>query len=71
MLEDKRKKINKFKIKKNKKYLLFVGSAFYANLEGITWFVKEVLPKIDFNLAIVGRDFEKFKIYLKIKKLFF
>ena len=71
MLEDKRKKINKFKIKKNKKYLLFVGSAFYANLKGITWFVKEVLPKIDFNLAIVGRDFEKFKNLFKDKKIIF
>jgi len=71
MLEDKRKKINKFKIKKNKKYLLFVGSAFYANLKGVTWFVKEVLPKIDFNLAIVGRDFEKFKNLFKDKKIIF
>ncbi len=71
ILEDKKKKISKIKIKKNKKYLLFVGSAFYANLNGITWFVKEVLPRVDFNLAIIGRDFEKFKKLLKNKKIIF
>ena len=60
-----------YKINSKKKYILFVGSAFYANLNGIIWFVKKVLPKIKVNLAIVGYGFEKYKSFFKNKKIIF
>lgn len=39
--------------------LLFVGSNFPPNLEGLTWFVNEVMPKVDATLTVVGKDMEK------------
>lgn len=40
--------------------LLFVGSAFFANIEAVKWFVDKVVPnlKINFLLTIVGKGFE-------------
>ena len=35
-------------------YCLFVGSDFFANQQGINWFLKEVAPHIKMNLKIVG-----------------
>ena len=34
---------------------LFVGSAFYANIQGIRWFVEQVLPSVKGELYVVGR----------------
>lgn len=38
---------------------LFVGSLFYANVEGITWFVENVMPHVPGQLLIVGKNMEK------------
>jgi hypothetical protein len=35
--------------------LLFVGSAFYANIHAVLWFVKNVLPFIKKKFLIIGR----------------
>ena len=40
------------------RYLLFVGGAFYANLNGIKWFVREVAPRSPLPIVIVGRGME-------------
>ncbi len=40
---------------------LFLGSYFAANAEGITWFVKNVLPHVDIDLKIVGRGMARLK----------
>lgn len=37
-----------------KPYCLFVGSDFFANQEGIIWFVKKVAPYISCDLKVVG-----------------
>lgn len=37
---------------------LFVGVAFFANVEGITWFINEVLPKVPGKLIIIGKGME-------------
>lgn len=43
----------------NRKELLFVGSNFPPNLDGVRWFVEEVMSQLsDFKLYIVGKDFE-------------
>lgn len=38
---------------------LFVGSYFQGNLKGIKWFCKEIMPKINIHLTIVGTGMEK------------
>lgn len=41
------------------KNLLFIGSMFLPNYEGIKWFVEKVMCELpDYRLAIVGKDFE-------------
>ena len=47
------------------KFALFVGGIFYANLAGISWFVKHVVPRIHIKICIVGRGFESFKTELE------
>ena len=39
---------------KGKPYCLFVGSDFFANQQGIKWFIKEVAPHLKAKLKIVG-----------------
>lgn len=43
------------------KYILFVGSYFKPNVEGITWFINNVMPDIKYKLLIVGKGMEKIK----------
>lgn len=45
----------------NPKVALFVGSAFFANIEGMRWFLKEVKPFINSRLIIVGKGMEKYE----------
>jgi len=42
-------------------FALFVGGTFYANRTGIEWFVREVAPRIDLPIYIVGRGFEELR----------
>jgi glycosyltransferase involved in cell wall biosynthesis len=39
-------------------FALFVGANFYANRKGICWFAREVVPRINIPVVIVGRGFE-------------
>lgn len=41
--------------------LLFVGSYFYPNIQGIRWFCKEVMPRLNCKLYIVGKGMELLK----------
>ncbi len=40
---------------------LFVGGAFYANLQGVRWLAREVAPRLSCPIAIVGKGFEEFR----------
>lgn len=40
--------------------LLFVGSNFFANVNGIDWFVRNVMPQISAKLTIIGKDMEQY-----------
>lgn len=42
---------------------LFVGVAFFANVEGVTWFINEVMPKISGRLIVIGKGMEKLSEY--------
>jgi glycosyltransferase involved in cell wall biosynthesis len=46
-------------------YALFVGGAFYANRDGIEWFVKQVVPWVEIKTFIIGRGFEELKVKLE------
>jgi len=49
--------------------MLFAGSAFPPNIEGIRWFVRKVLPQVPGELFIVGRDFEKHRVQLAAERV--
>lgn len=53
---------------KNKGYLLFVGGNFFANVDGITSFIKEALPKLDMELWVVGTCCESLKKWVNEKE---
>lgn len=54
----------------NRKELLFVGSNFPPNLDGVRWFVEEVMPQLsDFKLYVVGKDFENVRGELERKNV--
>lgn len=60
------------KKKENIKRLLFVGSLFQANYDGILWFAQEVIPFLDaskFILQIVGKNFEEKREKLEDKNI--
>lgn len=49
-----------------RKQLLFVGSLFPPNYNGILWFIEEVMTELkEFELVVVGKDFEKKKEQLE------
>jgi len=49
-------------------FVLFVGGNFYANREGILWFVKNVARRIDIKVCIVGKGMEKIRTELEISR---
>lgn len=46
------------KIKKCNYDYLFIGSGFYANVHGISWFIENVLPNIQGKLLVIGKGME-------------
>lgn len=46
--------------------MLFVGGTFYANQVGIAWFVKNVVPRIEMPVCIVGQGFENYRDALEV-----
>lgn len=49
------------KIKSCEYTYLFIGSAFYANIFGISWFIEKVLPSINGKLVLIGKGMEILK----------
>jgi len=50
---------SKKNIKRSVLQLLFVGSLFSSNEHGVTWFINEVMPHVNAEFTIVGKNFEK------------
>ena len=51
--------IEQVKRKKNKN-LLFIGSYFPPNYDGVKWFIENIMNQLsDYHLIIVGKDFER------------
>lgn len=50
------------RIQMGEKQLLFIGTMFPPNYDGIKWFVEQVMPELkDYTLKIVGKNFEQKK----------
>lgn len=47
--------------KEKEDYLLFVGSYFTPNIEGIKWFIQNVMPYIHVKLVVAGKNMEHLK----------
>lgn len=57
-IADRRKHTHKSAICYSSPMSLFVGGAFYANLDGIRWFGKNVAGRLPCKTYVVGKDFE-------------
>lgn len=44
----------------NDQYILFIGSDFYGNTDGLFWFIKNCMPHIHIPLKIIGYGMEKY-----------
>ena len=49
--------------------ILFVGSSFYPNIEGIRWFCKNIMPYVECKLDIVGNGMESIRDELESEKV--
>ncbi|NIJ33736.1 glycosyltransferase [Sphingomonas oligoaromativorans] len=43
------------------RYALFVGGGFYANIDGIRWYLRKVAPQAGLKTVIVGRGMERLR----------
>ncbi len=43
----------------DKPYALFVGGGFYANVEGMAWYAREIAPNAPLTTVVVGRGMEE------------
>ncbi len=50
---------------------LFIGNNWYANIEGINWFIKHVLEHVDIKLQITGHKMVELEKYYKHHKIEF
>jgi glycosyltransferase involved in cell wall biosynthesis len=48
------------------RFALFVGGTFYANRAGIEWYVREIVPRVNLPLYIVGLGFDALKAELEV-----
>ncbi|MGL4307819.1 MAG: glycosyltransferase, partial [Cetobacterium sp.] len=67
-LEDKFTEYNEIEDLKKFDYL-FVGSDFYANINGLRWFCKNVMPYVSGKLKVIGKGMEKYKLELENEKI--
>lgn len=59
-----------FKVTKhNKPIFTFIGSYFGPNINGIVWFINNVIPHVDIHLRIIGRNMNKLALYVKNKNV--
>lgn len=61
-MKDTYKILSEEKTENSIKEILFVGANFYANVNGITWFIDNVLPHVNVHLTIIGDQMDKLPI---------
>ena len=47
------------------KYALFVGGSFYANVEGLAWYAKNIAPRSPIQTIVIGRGMEAHRARLE------
>ena len=47
-------------------FALFVGGSFYANRNGIAWFVQHVVPQVDIKICVVGKGMDDMRAQLEV-----
>ena len=52
-------------------YLLFIGSDFYGNTQGLFRFCENCMPKINASLIVAGRDMEKYEGWFSSSRIKF
>ena len=60
---------NRLMTEKEDNFLLFVGSDFGPNVDGIRWFVKSVASEISMPLKIIGKGMERYKAEIRHKNV--
>lgn len=65
------KKISDSSTPINEKYLLFIGSDFFGNTDGLFWFIENVLDQISFKLIVIGSGMDKYSQKYPNKKVDF
>lgn len=56
--EDANTLINKSYKTSHRPQCVFIGSNFPANAEGLMWFVREVLPNVDIDFKVIGKNMD-------------
>lgn len=51
-----------------KPLVVFIGSNFPPNANGVLWFVSKVLPYVNINFIVVGKDMDKLKVDNEVLK---
>ena len=54
-------KENELSVEDKEPYLLFIGSDFFGNTEGLFWFCEKCMPRINASLIVAGREMEKYE----------
>lgn len=49
------------KRKENEQFILFVGSNFFGNTEGLFWFIENCMDQINYKLVVVGSGMDVYK----------
>ena len=67
-LEDKLQRVNLTSLPSpdSEPFALFVGGNFYANRNGIAWFVQHVVPQIDIKICVVGKGMDDMRAQLEV-----
>jgi len=47
-------------------FALFVGGNFFANRDGLAWFIKHVAPSINIKICVIGKGMEEMREQLEI-----
>ena len=64
-----KEKIDLYLTHEEKPYFLFVGSDFFANSDGLSWFVENVMPHIHIDFYIIGSVCNSLKKYKSLPNI--
>lgn len=71
-VQEKKIDFNKYYKSDERLTLIFVGADYHPNVVGITWFIENVMPKVNENvvLKVVGKNMERYKTEFDRKNVY-